>query len=523
MPQFFTTFIGSLRVVYDAQESGDLYDYSQLALQDDVQDDAQLAVQWLCNSVVRVSDGVTIFPALDLSTREAEIIYTLDSSLYTVNSTAKTVEILNADVENSLVEANGVEYRRGPLTANVSADYPIVIARSTDISEPIISYLPGSRLSHTTLNASNDQLIFALQELQLDLLDIQTETGVVDISNAALGEMGDVTLTGLAGDTEYLVFVPGSGWINQTAAELDIASAATVDALDGTNLERINGGGIFIDTALTSLESDITGLDNTKVNYTDSIGTLGDVDVTGIASGDFFRYDGANWVPVTPYFDDIQVSSSDPTTLTTVIGDIAVDIVSLDGAKVEYSDSIDALADVDTTTASPSIGNVLEWDGSNWVPAVPSASPIQSYVAYSLGNPVGGNLTTGSYDLFSTSTDFGTLTTAYDVQSSDNFFTSNLTEATGEWTAPAGVYRVEASLALVDNQVGDLRIRCKKNGSDYGSPGRVEVKSTDGDQWVQMSWLVESNGSDVIRVAAEHVAGTCNITGAAFNITQVLT
>jgi hypothetical protein len=373
--------------VYDAQEVGDLYGYSQIALQDDVQDDAQLAVQWLCNSVVRVSDGVTIFPALDLSTREAEIIYTLDSSLYTVNSTAKTVEILNADVENSIVEANGVDYRRGPLTGNVSADYPIVIARSTDISEPIISYLPGSRLSHTTLNASNDQLIFALQELQLDLLDVQTETGVVDISNAALGEIGDVTLTGLAGNTEYLAFVPGSGWINQTAAELDIASAATVDALDGTNLELIKGGGTFIDAAIVALENDITNLDSDKVNYTDSIGTLGDVDVTGIASGDFFRYDGANWVPATPYFDDIQVSSGDSTTLTTTLGGIAVDIVSLDGEKVSYTDSIGVLDDVDTTTSSPNIRDVLEWDGSNWVPAAPPILTDKFWVA---SNPLTG-------------------------------------------------------------------------------------------------------------------------------------
>ena len=33
---------------------------------------------------------------------------------------------------------------------------------------------------------------------------------------------------------------------------------------------------------------------------------------------------------------------------------------------------IDDLGDVDTSTTSPSIGDVLEWDGTNWVPTVPS-------------------------------------------------------------------------------------------------------------------------------------------------------
>lgn len=33
------------------------------------------------------------------------------------------------------------------------------------------------------------------------------------------------------------------------------------------------------------------------------------------------------------------------------------------------TDSIDVLSDVDTTTSTPSVGDVLEWDGSDWVPA----------------------------------------------------------------------------------------------------------------------------------------------------------
>lgn len=40
--------------------------------------------------------------------------------------------------------------------------------------------------------------------------------------------------------------------------------------------------------------------------------------------------------------------------------------------------SIDALTDVDTTTAAPTTGQILRWDGTNWTPSTPS---IQSNTA----------------------------------------------------------------------------------------------------------------------------------------------
>ncbi len=40
--------------------------------------------------------------------------------------------------------------------------------------------------------------------------------------------------------------------------------------------------------------------------------------------------------------------------------------------------SIDDLSDVDTTTAAPSVGDRLDWDGSNWVPTAPDIDPAFS-------------------------------------------------------------------------------------------------------------------------------------------------
>jgi hypothetical protein len=48
---------------------------------------------------------------------------------------------------------------------------------------------------------------------------------------------------------------------------------------------------------------------------------------------------------------------------------------------VIFDDSIDALADVDTTTAAPTLGQILTWDGSNWTPAVPGDDDFRAISA----------------------------------------------------------------------------------------------------------------------------------------------
>jgi len=46
---------------------------------------------------------------------------------------------------------------------------------------------------------------------------------------------------------------------------------------------------------------------------------------------------------------------------------------TLAGSAVQPTDSIDVLADVDTSTVAPTTTDFLKWGGSNWVPAEPTA------------------------------------------------------------------------------------------------------------------------------------------------------
>ena len=56
------------------------------------------------------------------------------------------------------------------------------------------------------------------------------------------------------------------------------------------------------------------------------------------------------------------------------------------GAGTVAAESIDRLADVDTSTIPPGVGQVLKWDGSNWVPADDSNTDAVTSVAGKTGD-----------------------------------------------------------------------------------------------------------------------------------------
>jgi len=63
---------------------------------------------------------------------------------------------------------------------------------------------------------------------------------------------------------------------------------------------------------------------------------------------------------------------------------------------VEHTDSINALADVDTSTAAPTEGQTIKWNGTNWVPSdIEEASGLTT----TLGIIIGGQYDTSFYDI----------------------------------------------------------------------------------------------------------------------------
>ena len=60
---------------------------------------------------------------------------------------------------------------------------------------------------------------------------------------------------------------------------------------------------------------------------------------------------------------------------------------------VEHTDSINALADVDTSTATPTEGQTIKWNGTNWVPGdiEEAAASSTQKALFGFGKVSGGN------------------------------------------------------------------------------------------------------------------------------------
>lgn len=257
------------------------------------------------------------------------------------------------------------------------------------------------------------------------------------IAAASFGDLNDVDLTGLtSGDgLEW----DGTNWVPTTSAggnhafhQIAVVGQTVVEA-DSANdvLELAEGTGINITTDATNDkitfavdatadEIDDTSTTNKFVTQTelDKLGHITitqavDLDATELVANTAFATSNANQSSLANLTASIQnhtdvvLSQSVPANLPddvflqwdantlkwndkvltlddhdnvdlTTTAPTNGDILEFDGtnfvpvAPTAVPSSIDNLTDVDTSTTSPSTGDVLEWDGSNWVPAAPS-------------------------------------------------------------------------------------------------------------------------------------------------------
>lgn len=165
----------------------------------------------------------------------------------------------------------------------------------------------------------------------------------------------------------------------------DLLEGELVYAKDEDKLYMVEGG------VLVAMGADLAA---------SSIGDLSDVALVSPATGEVLRYDGSNWVDAqldysdlsgTPALATVATSgsytdlSNQPTLGTAAAANTGDFATAAQGATadsaVQPTNSIDALADVDTTTAAPTNGQVLEWNGVNWVPATIAAGGVTSIIA----------------------------------------------------------------------------------------------------------------------------------------------
>ena len=180
-----------------------------------------------------------------------------------------------------------------------------------------------------------------------------------DIANIqAIGDVTDNRLLGRgngSGDGAAEEIIIGAN-LSLTGNTLDASSAGEANTASNVN---VGGVGVFKQKTGVDLEFKGVNAASNKVSVTE---------------------DAAN------NEIDIDVNEGNLTVTASQVSDFDTEVsnntdVSANTAKVSADGSIDTHSDVDTSTSPPSVGEVLEWDGSNWVPATPgteSALPIIS-------------------------------------------------------------------------------------------------------------------------------------------------
>ena len=236
---------------------------------------------------------------------------------------------------------------------------------------------PGSDSQTLTL-AGDDLTITGGNTVSLSTLS----TEVVDDTSPQLGGNLDLNgnqITGSGGslikeELNALSLVGGSNGIvmrTTTDAGITIGDQAgnVVLGNSANSVEFVNGVGVdFTNTNIDFTSATITGL-----SIVQGIDDLSDVDTstTPPGVGQVLKWDGSEWAPAADsagsslgadaitagMIAENVVTTREIAANTVAVGDLATNI------------SIDFLSDVDTTTVTPTAGQVLKWDGAQWEPA----------------------------------------------------------------------------------------------------------------------------------------------------------
>ena len=406
MPQFNTP--GTLQVTYPSGSFGSTqFSYGNLTLLDSTPAASQIEVRYepLTYMYTSTGPGINInSESGGLSSAQLEafqnlsgprVVFVGEGSKIVFNETDETVEVpLPNYVEVEPFVYNTQTYTKlyygnsssgTPIPPAVSTSEPLVLRRSTNVTQATTTFQPGSRLTSEMLNNARNQNLYAIQEL--------TEFG------ALAGEGG----TGGGGEFD------GNLWDISGAEQLkDVADGNVIWSGDNLYSTTDSQGIMPYTTDITAsgyvLLSDVLATNATKTTWTPLNGDV--VDIQGMTLSNVIDALNAK----AAYFEDtseglvvnggtegmVEVESTDILLdgLVTIEGNLVAPLIN--GAPPLNEGSV--LSDLgDVTAPTPSEGEFLVYDSSSsqWVnrtPAINGVTPPSVFIQNVSAENVNGAL-----------------------------------------------------------------------------------------------------------------------------------
>ncbi len=273
---------------YIAAEPSNVYSYALIETIEEILVSSQIIARWELNTIT--DTDANIIATSDLSAYERDQIYNLDPQYLTFDVTAQTCTvdgnaILDAEVVVTNSDGTTTTYVYPSFTI-INTVNPFSLRRSVDITNGVVNFQPGSRLTSGQLNAAVTQLLYAAQEQT-----VFGSTGAateVDLGGESINNLGDVTIN--TGNLGAILVVGPDGAITDSTTG-DVAAVLTVNGETGhVVLTPTDVGAAPV--VHTHVLGDITDLASL------SLDNMSDVDVTTVSPqvGDILTYDGTNWV-----------------------------------------------------------------------------------------------------------------------------------------------------------------------------------------------------------------------------------
>ena len=444
MPRFDST--GSLQVIYTDKSFGtDSLSFNTMTLLEGVPSESQIEVRY--NAVLFSTDaGLNTVYSFDddtfglsaevtdqfrtLSNPNASFVGDAEIAFNDVNSTvvvpAPVSMSFNPPVEVGDVSFPTLYY----VNPQPSVAEPIELRRSTNVTDAVVEYQAGSRLTSDLLNLSSNQSLYAIQEL--------TEYGALASEGGGGGGGGSQSLTEISGAT----FLAGDGdgnvkWLNGQLR-------STTDAPGVLPLtDSLPGGYILITdpSAVSATGADWKELTTDLVIDLNAMLPLDQILLMLNDKAQFFSNGGAAGLLV-------NGGAADKVTVTAASIDLvgAVNIGNLNGgAAITSNSSIGDLADVDLTSVVPESGKVLGYDGNNWVT---TSAGIVPPIRSDFGTPLtAANASTYTPTIVGTSANGNNVYEVYEeVTGAFSGGGSQILLFTNDFSNQVGVVNVEAEI-----------------------------------------------------------------------------